>query len=88
MCSFQGNDDDDSEEEEAPAAAPEFFEEDGNTDLYVLCREMIMTVKKKHQLQPLSCLRMMATQICVCCVAWGAACCVVMAALLPTTCAA
>jgi len=30
-----------------------------------LCRAMMMTVKKKHQLQPLNSLRMTATQICV-----------------------
>lgn len=35
VCSLQGNDDD--SEEEAPAAAPELFEDDGNTDLCVLC---------------------------------------------------
>ncbi len=86
MCALQGNDDD--SEEEGPAVAPELFEDDGNTDLCVLCRDMMMTMKKKDQLQLLSCLRMMATQICVCCVAWGAACFAVMAALLPTTCAA
>ncbi len=64
-CALQGNHDD--SKEEAPAAAPDLFEDDGNIDLCVLCREMMVTVKKKkHQLQPLSCLRMTATQICVC----------------------
>ena len=83
-CALQGIADD--SKEEGPAAAHDLFKDDDNTDLCVLCREMMMTVKKKHQLQPLSCLRMTATQICVCYAAWGAACCAVMAALLPTTC--
>ena len=52
MNAVQENDD--ASEEEAPAAAPEFFEHDGNTDLCVLCREVMMTAKKKHQLPPLS----------------------------------
>ncbi len=34
-CALQANNDD--SEEEGPAAAPEMFEDDGNTDLCVLC---------------------------------------------------
>jgi hypothetical protein len=76
-CALQANNDD--SEEEGPAAAPELFEDDGNTDLCVvcrqmmmtadlcvLCREMMMTAKKRHQLQPLKSLRMTATQTCEC----------------------
>ena len=63
-CALQGNGNDSGEE--APGAAPELFEDDSSTDLCVLCREMVMTAKKEDQVQPLSCLRMTATQICLC----------------------